>query len=113
MPSREGSIDTEHMLIVDRDADGPFRLIGELDLAGVDRLRDALAPSIERGGNVVLECGKLEFLGSEGIRILIEVARSLEGRGSLVIRNVSGISKRVIDLAGIDRVPNLLLEDGP
>jgi anti-anti-sigma factor len=95
------------------EGEGPFRLVGELDLAGVDRLRDALAQSVERGGDIVLDCGGLEFLGSEGIRLLIEVARSLEGRGNLVIRNVSGLSKRVIDLAGIDQLPNLILEDGP
>jgi anti-anti-sigma factor len=58
----------------------------------------------------VLDCEGLVFLGSEGIRILIEVARSLEGRGDLVIRNASGICRRVIELAGLDRLPNLRLE---
>jgi anti-anti-sigma factor len=95
------------------EGDGPFVLAGELDLASVDRLRAALAPSIERGDDIILDCEGLEFLGSEGLRVLIEVAGALEGRGTLVIRKASGISKQVIDLAGIQRVANLVLEDGP
>jgi anti-sigma B factor antagonist len=59
-----------------------LRLIGKLDMAGVDRveIRFATAATGARAG-VVVDLAGLDFIGSMGIRMILSTARAVKGRG--------------------------------
>ena len=69
--------------IEDRDADDIVvaRLSGELDIAGADRIGQAIAeavPSSARG--VVVDMSALEFIDSSGVSMLFALARRVSSR---------------------------------
>jgi anti-sigma B factor antagonist len=74
---------------------------GEIDLATVDRLSAALADAQEEGdGTIVLDLRQVSFLDSTGIRLIVQLARDLDGRFA-VVRGVGEVA-RVFDLVGLD-----------
>ncbi len=84
--------------------DGRVELLvaGELDLASADALLERIdALARESPGDVYIDLGELEFLGSTGIRALLAAHLSLmAGRRRLVLRNVRGTPLRALALTG-------------
>jgi anti-anti-sigma factor len=87
--------------------EGVYRLIGEIDLSNARDLR-RLRDSGE--GNLVLELGELSFMDSTGLRGLIELANELGPDRKLVLRNPSPAVDRLLEITGVDRIPNLSIE---
>jgi anti-anti-sigma factor len=72
-------------------------LAGELDLAAVGPLHRRITGLAEDApGEMCLDLAELEFLGSTGIRMLIDLARELGTR--LVVRNVGGMPRRALEM---------------
>jgi anti-sigma B factor antagonist len=92
-----------------RDDRIAYFVSGELDLAAADALRDRLAVLAgERPGDLHLDFTELEFLGSTGIRTLIETQRMLSADGRrLVLSNVSGMPRRALELTETLEVLNV------
>lgn len=88
-----------------------FRLMGELDLNGVDQIADAFA-ALEGDGDIELDLSNLAFIDSAGIGAIVRLCRRLEDRGRvLLLRPRQGV-RRVLDLVGLARFPNLVLIPG-
>lgn len=83
----------------------PGRLVlrprGELDIATVQRLRDALA---QREGDeaVVLDLRDLRFLDTSGLQIVVEISRRARADGFdlTLVRGPRGV-QRVFEIAGL------------
>jgi anti-sigma B factor antagonist len=82
-------------------------LTGEMDIATVKAFHDAIAPSLERGGTVVVDMTNLDFMDSSGVHALIEAARQLDGRGCLFLHGVHDPVQRLLDIVGIPAVENI------
>jgi anti-sigma B factor antagonist len=80
-------------------------LSGELDLTNVERvqsvIRDMLADGTER---LVVEAGKLEFMDSSGIALLVSVAGKVR---EIELRSPSPIVRRLVDLTGLAEILNV------
>ena len=77
---------------------------GELDLAGVDRARAAIAEAEENPGMIVLDLSQLTFLDSTGLEVVLRAARRASEAGRrLVVRKPSQYVKRLFELTAIDR----------
>jgi anti-sigma B factor antagonist len=79
-------------------------LSGELDLATVGELEEALDGRLGAGEDVVVDLRTLDFMDSSGVRALVAGhAAAQEGDGSLVIVRPPQGSEvdRVIDVSGI------------
>lgn len=77
------------------------RLAGELDLAGADGFWGVLEPLLVPGGRVVLDCARLGFLDSSGLRVLILGARRAAGAEAAVrIAAPRHAVRRALELAG-------------
>ncbi len=81
---------------------GAIVLQGDLDLAAVKTLERGVRPAVEHGGPVTLDATELSFMDSTGIRLLIHIARRLDGRGCLIIHGLSDSIRKVIDLVGLE-----------
>lgn len=98
-------------LTVDPDPDGVLRVRGEIDLASVPRLEQAIAAVDPGAGPVVLDLSEVTFFDCSGLRVFSDFAnRSAES--SLVLRSPSTFVERVIRLVGFDPHPGIVLQFG-
>ena len=86
-----------------------LRLAGELDLSGADELRGRVLELARLAdGDVVLDLGEMEFIGSSGLRALLQVHAALEAdERRLVLRNVRSLVARVIEVSEADAMLNI------
>jgi stage II sporulation protein AA (anti-sigma F factor antagonist) len=82
-------------------AEHVVRVVGELDVSNVDRLRALLDTIEEPCAAIVVDLGELTFMDSSGIGVLLERHR----RGATVtLRNPSPIVRRLVTATGLDDV---------
>jgi anti-anti-sigma factor len=85
-----------------------LKLIGVLDVQGVDRIETKFA-GYSSGDNsrVLVDLSQVEFLTSIGIRLLVTTAKSVASRGGkLVLLNPTENVKGVLEMTGImDIIP--------
>lgn len=84
------------------------RLVGELDLSTVRVLLAALE-TLPFG---VLDLAELSFMDARGLHALEQHAGRLNGSAPLVLENVSPPIRRLFELTGADRDPDLKLRSG-
>jgi anti-sigma B factor antagonist len=89
--------------VVEEDGRATVRLSGEVDGAAVERLApvlDGLAV-----GDVIVDLGRVVFMDSMGMRVLVELRRRIDaGGGSLTLRNPGPLVCRVLEATNLDRV---------
>ena len=90
------------------DEGGPVRLglIGELDIAGVDRLHDRLQALAEQRRPVRLDLRRLQFVDSSGLRELVRAVSDArrDGRVLELDPTLSPQVSQVIDLLELRRL---------
>ena len=86
-----------------------IQLSGELDLSTVGQLNEALAPLVSPGGAITLDLSELEFMDSSALQAIYEAAKSLDGRGCLIIHGPDGNiwSRMLSEFAQISDLPNI------
>ena len=89
-----------------------FRVSGELDISNAGDLVETLVEPLRSDGDIKLEVSGLRFMDSSGVRAVVHVAKSLEGRGSLVLQRPQAAVQRVLDLMGLQKLGALQIEDG-
>lgn len=85
-----------------RDGKMVATLIGELDTAAAIDVEKALQPLYEnKGVDVVIDCEKLEYIASSGLRILLSILKKTKAGGSKVtLLNVNDKIRTVFELTG-------------
>lgn len=78
-------------------------LEGELDTAAAIEVDKELQPLYKsEGRDIVIECEKLEYIASSGLRILLGILKSAKAAGSKVtLRNMNDDIKNVFQLTGL------------
>jgi anti-sigma B factor antagonist len=104
----------EERLRIDRTADPrSLKLVGELDLATVEDAADALSGDVVEDGDLTLDLSELTFVDSSGVHLLVQVARTLSGRGRLILAFPRDPVDRILDLNGVDKLAELVIIDDP
>ena len=76
-----------------------LKLSGEIDMANVDALRAEIEPALEpRPKRVIFDLGRLNFMDSSGIALLLQVAARAE---SVRVREPSVAVRRMIEVTGL------------
>jgi anti-anti-sigma factor len=89
-----------------RDADGAtVSLSGELDLAGVKALDDALRAARDEGGPMTIDLSELEFIDSSGLGVLVRFnnAATAAGFEYAVIAGPEAVHRAFV-LSGLDQM---------
>jgi anti-sigma B factor antagonist len=90
---------------VDETAPLLFRLVGELDLETVDRLRGVVGPACGTGREVMLDLSRLEFCDSTGVGTFVWLHRQAAAAGGRLLLAVPRRPVReVLKISGVDRV---------
>lgn len=77
-------------------------LEGELDTMAANEVENALKPLMEsQGEEIIIECKGLEYIASNGLRILLSILKNVMATGgSITLRNVNDDIKNVFNLTG-------------
>lgn len=83
-----------------------YKLDGELDLISSKDLSEAIA--VDECDEILIDCSKLAYLTSAGIRVLMAADRDMSAKGgSLTIMNINEAVKEVFELTGVDKILNI------
>jgi anti-anti-sigma factor len=84
-----------------------LRLVGDVDLATVDRFRSALAPPVREGGEIIIDMRDMQFIDSSGVQVIIRALEDLDDRGRLVLAHPRRTVVRMVRVMGLQRFDNL------
>jgi anti-anti-sigma factor len=90
------------------DADGVLWLSGELDLQQAGALAAVASEHLDGQPSVVLDCSRLTFIDSSGLRSILAVASTVQD--GVVIRNPPPNVRVVLNVAGIDEAVGVRIE---
>jgi len=92
------------MIATFEEIDGKYfaKLEGELDTAAAVKAEEILKPLYTTNGkDVIIDCSKLDYIASSGLRILINILKGAKASGSQVImRGVNKDIKNVFMMTG-------------
>ena len=79
----------------------------ELEIALEGRLDTMTAPQLEAelgslsdAESLVLDCGKLDYISSAGLRVLLSAHRIMSARGGMKVININEIVREVLEVTG-------------
>ena len=77
-------------------------LEGELDTAAAQEVEKTFQPLYQSNGrDIVIDCTKLEYIASSGLRILISILKNAKAGGSkVVLKNLNEDIQSVFKLTG-------------
>ncbi len=92
MEAKSGVIDGKYVATVE----------GEMDTAAAVEVEEVLKPLYTSNGkDVIIDCTKLEYIASSGLRILLSILKGSKAAGSrVVLKGVNDDIKNVVKLTG-------------
>ena len=92
------------MITTIEEIDGKYiaTLDGEMDTAAAQEVEEVLKPLYTSSGkDVIIDCTKLEYIASSGLRILLSILKGVKASGSkVVMKGVNDDIKNVFQLTG-------------
>jgi anti-anti-sigma factor len=89
-------------------------IFGELDLATIEPVKEAVDKALATTGHVVIDLRACPFVDSSGIAVLAHAAIGLREQGrDLLLRGVQARVERTLDVAGLTSSNLLQLEPEP
>ena len=87
----------------ERDGELVVRLRGEMDLSNVERLRERIEREAEGAVRVAIELGEIEYIDSQGLRLLKQLSTRLGERGCALelVAPPHSVARSVLDLTGM------------
>ena len=79
-------------------------LEGRLDTVTAPELEASLREDLEKVDNLVLDFGKLEYISSAGLRVLLSAHKSMAGKGGMKVTNVNEIVNEVFEVTGFSDI---------
>jgi anti-anti-sigma factor len=86
-----------------RDGIAVIVVAGEIDMASAPKLEAAVADVVaEDPGGVVVALSAVDFMGSVGVRILVEAQQQIGAADRFAVVSKGSATRRPIQLAGLD-----------
>ncbi len=73
---------------------------GRLDTSTSPVLSKELDGSLDGVTELVFDFAQLEYISSSGLRVLLSAQKTMNGKGSMTVRNVSELVMEVFDITG-------------
>lgn len=87
-------------------AEYTFLVDGRLDTLTSPDLEDQVEEVLPQAEKLIFDLGKLEYISSAGLRVLLGAAQEMEDKGEMVIRNLTPPVKEVFDVTGFSNAFN-------
>ena len=75
-------------------------LEGRLDTTTAPELEKELKGSLDGANNLTLDFGKLDYISSAGLRVLLSAHKAMSGKGGMKVTNVNEIVREVFEVTG-------------
>ena len=82
-------------------------LEGRLDTVTAPELEKELNAELEGADALTLDFGKLEYISSAGLRVLLSAHKVMSRKGGLKITNANEIVREVFDVTGFSDILNI------
>ena len=82
-------------------------LEGRLDTSTSPDLDQELQNSLSGITELIFDLGKLEYISSAGLRVLLTAQKTMNKQGSMIIRNTSDEIKEIFDVTGFSDILTL------
>lgn len=84
-----------------------FSLEGRLDTVTATELERELNAELDGAEALTLDLGKLEYISSAGLRVLLSAHKAMARKGGLKILNANEIVREVFDVTGFSDILNI------
>ena len=85
-------------------AEYTFTLEGRLDTITSPDLESKINEVVGDANKLILDFGSLEYISSAGLRVLLGAAQAMDGKGDMVVRNLTKSVTEVFELTGFSRM---------
>ena len=75
-------------------------LEGRLDTTTAPQLDETLKESLSGVNDLTLDFGKLEYISSAGLRVLLAAHKTMNRQGKMTVKNVGETVREVLDITG-------------
>ena len=75
-------------------------LEGRLDTMTSPELEAELKKSTDSAESLTLDLGKLDYISSAGLRVLLSAHKTMAGKGGMKVKNVNEIVREVLEVTG-------------
>lgn len=84
-----------------------FLLVGRLDTITSPDLEAKINEAVGDAAKLTLDLGSLDYISSAGLRILLGAAQAMDGKGEMVVCNLTQSVREVFDLTGFSNMFNI------
>ena len=95
------------MLDIKKKQDGSkleFALEGRLDTITAPQLEEEVKASIDGITELVFDFNGLAYVSSAGLRVLLSAQKTMNEKGSMVVKNVSDEIQEIFDVTGFSDI---------
>ena len=95
------------MLDIKKNQEGSkleFALSGRLDTITAPQLEEEIKADIDGVTDLVFDFTELEYVSSAGLRVLLSAQKTMNEKGSMVVRNVSEDIQEIFDVTGFSDI---------
>ena len=82
-------------------------LEGRLDTTTAPELEQALKDSMDSASALMLDFGKLDYISSAGLRVLLSAHKAMSKKGGMKVTHVNEIVNEVFDVTGFADILNI------
>lgn len=80
---------------------------GRLDTTTSPKMEEELRNSIDDITDLVLDFGKLEYISSAGLRVLLAMQKIMNRQGKMTLKNVGDVVMEVFEVTGFVDILNI------
>ena len=94
-------------MLINKQANGDsltIALDGRLDTTTSPQLEAEITNSLSGVKNLAIDMGKLVYVSSAGLRVLLKAQKIMNKQGSMVIRNVCDEIKEIFEVTGFSDI---------
>lgn len=79
-------------------------LEGRLDTTTAPQLEAELKRSVNDIGELIFDFGKLEYISSAGLRVLLSAQKVMNRQGSMIVKNVNDVIMDIFEVTGFAEI---------
>ena len=95
--SRESKL---KIMVTKEGTEYTFFLEGRLDTLTSLDLEDQVDEVLADAEKILFDLGKLDYISSAGLRVLLCVAQEMEDKGEMAVRNLTPVVREIFDITG-------------
>ena len=95
------------IMVSKNGAEYTFALEGRLDTNTSPELESKVNEVVGDAEKLILDFTKIDYISSAGLRVLLGTAQAMNGKGQMVIRNLSQPVQDIFELTGFSQLFNI------